>query len=233
MDGLDAELALRIALAARTMGSVSTQQLLNALIHCVGEPLNERRLLRLRAKNLRSQLGKVENNKFQQAWNLLKKRQFSDEVSAAPLPDTVIRMNSDKRSVRIACASEGGERVDGSFTSCRRFLVYEVSPTEIHLVDVRAVPLPLTGQDRYLQCLKLIEDCQLFYALAIGGVAAARLVRAGVHPVKLEFPSLARNVARDLQTVLSGHPPPWLAKIMGTSPEDRVRFMGRLDRDNR
>lgn len=226
MDGLDAELALRIALAARTMGSVSTQQLLNALIHCVGEPLSERRLLRLRAKNLRAQLGKVDNNAFQQAWNLLKKRQFSDEVSAAPLPDTVMRISSDKRSVRIACASEGGERVDGSFTSCRRFLVYEVSPTDIHLVDVRAVPQLLAGQDRYLQRLQLIEDCQLLYALAIGGIAAARVVRSGVHPVKLEFPSQARNVARDLQSVLAGCPPPWLAKIMGSSPEDRVRFHG-------
>lgn len=225
MDGLDAELALRIALAARTMHTVTTQELLHALICCVGEPLSERRLLRMRAKTLRDQLGKkVDNVQFKQAWNLLKKRQFSEAVSEAPIPDTVACRNSDSHAVRIACASQGGERVDGSFTSCLRFLVYEVSPTTVHLVDVRPVPSPLTGKDRSMQRVQLIEDCQLLYAVKIGGVAAARLVRSGLHPVKLEVPSLARNVARDLQSVLAACPPPWLAKIIGTSPEDRVRF---------
>jgi hypothetical protein len=34
----------------------------------------------------------------------------------------------------------------------------------------------------------------------------------------------ARDVLADLQTILGGHPPPWLAKIIGVSARERVRF---------
>lgn len=40
-------------------------------------------------------------------------------------------------SVRIAIASDQGDTLSGHFGSCLRFLVYQVSPTEIRLVDIR------------------------------------------------------------------------------------------------
>jgi nitrogen fixation protein NifX len=225
MERLTAELALRIALAARALDNVDTPQLLRALIATVGEPLCERRLLRLRASKLRAQLGQVNEREFQRAWGLLKKPQFTAEVQAAPDPeDAPTESNVVTCAVRIACASDGGERVDGSFSACARFLVYEVSPGSIRLVDVRPAHTRAQGDDRYAQRARLIEDCQLLYTVSIGGVAAARVVRAGIHPVKLGQPALARNVARDLQKVLSGTPPPWLAKIMGAAPAERIRF---------
>ncbi|MGB1110107.1 MAG: dinitrogenase iron-molybdenum cofactor biosynthesis protein, partial [Gammaproteobacteria bacterium] len=69
--------------------------------------------------------------------------------------------------------------------------------------------------------------CQLLYVASIGGPAAAKVVRAGVHPIKLppnaEVPE-ADTLLEGLQVTLSGNPPPWLAKAMGASPEERVRF---------
>lgn len=222
MERFTAELALRIALAARALDNVDTPQLLRALIAAVGEPLCERRLLRLRANKLWAQLGQVNERDFQRAWGLLKKPQFAAEVQAAPAPDHgEILMKS---AVRIACASDGGERVDGSFSACARFLVYEVSPTAVRLVDVRSAHTRSQGDDRYAQRVRLIEDCQLLYTVSMGGVAAARVVRVGIHPVKLGHPMLARHLVRDLQQVLAGTPPPWLAKIMGAAPVDRIRF---------
>ena len=40
-------------------------------------------------------------------------------------------------SLRIAIASDSGDALNGHFGSCLRFLVYQVSPTEIRLVDIR------------------------------------------------------------------------------------------------
>ena len=53
---LPAHLALRIALAARSLKGVDTAQLLRALIAAVGEPITEARLRKLRAFRLRSRL---------------------------------------------------------------------------------------------------------------------------------------------------------------------------------
>lgn len=223
MERLTAELALRIALAARALDNVDTPQLVRALIDAVGEPLCERRMLRLRAGRLRALLGQVNEKEFQHAWRLLKKPQYAEDVNAAPEVDAQ-DVAALKGSVRIACASDGGERVDGSFSACARFLVYEVAPQAVRLIDVRPAHTRGSGEDRYAQRARLIEDCQILYTVSIGGAAAARVVRAGLHPVKLGHPVLARQVARDLQQVLCGAPPPWLAKIMGTAPVERFRF---------
>lgn len=49
--------------------------------------------------------------------------------------------------------------------------------------------------------------------LSIGGPAAARVVNAGIHPLKRpqagDIPVLP---LRELQQVLGGEPPPWLAR---------------------
>ena len=49
---------------------------------------------------------------------------------------------------------------------------------------------------------------------AIGGPAAAKVVRADVHPVKKPTGGAAREVLKELQSRLDS-PPPWLAQIMG------------------
>jgi hypothetical protein len=39
-------------------------------------------------------------------------------------------MATCRDSIRIACASNRGERLDGHFGSCARFLIYQVSATD-------------------------------------------------------------------------------------------------------
>lgn len=58
---------------------------------------------------------------------------------------------------------------------------------------------------------------------SIGGPAAAKVVRAGVHPVKIPGSSPARETLVRLQAVLDA-PPPWLAKIMGVDAASLARF---------
>ncbi|MDP1536355.1 MAG: NifB/NifX family molybdenum-iron cluster-binding protein [Burkholderiales bacterium] len=117
-------------------------------------------------------------------------------------------------SIRVACASNSGEILDGHFGSCERFLIYRVSPGELTLIEARETAATDAAEDRNVARAQLIDDCQVVFIQSIGGPAAAKVVRAGVHPVKVPKSAPAREVLVKLQTALVS-PPPWLAKVMG------------------
>lgn len=127
-------------------------------------------------------------------------------------------------SIRVACASKGGERVDGHFGSCPRFLVYRVSADEISLIDARPTESAARTDDPSAWRAILIKDCHILYIRSIGGPAAAKVVKAGVHPIKILDDGNAPELLARLQKVLAGEPPPWLAKAIGAAPEDRIRY---------
>jgi nitrogen fixation protein NifX len=117
-------------------------------------------------------------------------------------------------SIRVACASNGGGVLDGHFGSCEHFLVYQVSPADISLVEQRDTQAADEAEDRNVARAALISDCQVVFIQSIGGPAAAKVVRAGVHPVKVPKAAPAQDVLVKLQGALVS-PPPWLAKVMG------------------
>ena len=141
-------------------------------------------------------------------------------TDASPLPDGLARRIP--HSIQIACASNHGERLDGHFGSCARFLIYQVSATEARLIAVRPAPaVTQLSVDHSAERVALISDCDLLCVLSIGGPAAARVVNSGVHPFKRPQAEDISALLRELQSVLAGHPPPWLTRIMSrTVPED-------------
>lgn len=126
----------------------------------------------------------------------------------------------------MKAASSTGERLDGSFSACERFLIYQISPAASRLVDIRTPRQASDDEDRNALRAELLEDCQLLYTLSIGGPATAKVIRAGVHPIKINEAMPARDVVSELQRVLASSPPPWLAKAMGADPGERIRFSG-------
>jgi Dinitrogenase iron-molybdenum cofactor. len=71
---------------------------------------------------------------------------------------------------------------------------------------------------------ELIQDCQVIYIAAVGGPAAAKIVKLGIHPVKLAAIVPIADIVAQLQSVIADAPPPWLAKVMGIEATDRFRF---------
>jgi len=61
----------------------------------------------------------------------------------------------------------------------------------------------------------LIDDCDLLCVLSIGGPAAARVVNSNIHPIKRPQAEDIPALLAELQQVLAGEPPPWLARIIG------------------
>jgi nitrogen fixation protein NifX len=220
------DVALRIGLAVRLLPDTDPARLLRVLADAVGLPPTEASLAKLTLKTLKTaadgELSEIDTALLKEALSVLWGRSGQ---AADPAPALEPYVEGDMPgSIRVACGSNTGESLDGHFGSCARFLVYQVSPEETRLIDVRKVEADAPGGDKNASRASLIGDCQVLYVVSIGGPAAAKVVRAGVHPIKFPSGGSARERVQSLQSILAGTPPPWLAKIMGQSPEERVRF---------
>ena len=221
------EVALRIGLAARALPDTDARRLMTVLVDAVGLPITETKLARLKVNKLRmasdGELDDIEVSFLKKAINLLKG--IGVNAGEEPLPDISPYTEGDMPgSVRVACASNRATAMDGHFGSCSRYLIYQVSGEESRLVEIRNVVIPKDAEDKNVIRANLIEDCQLLYTVSVGGPAAAKVIRKGVHPIKIPNGGDSTKMMADLVSVIAGSPPPWLAKAMGIAPEDRVRF---------
>lgn len=224
---LSDKLALRIGLAARVLPGIDARTLLSLLIEVLGEPLTATKLERLRASGLRKaakhEFEKINDTTLSEAVSYLKGRgviMLPDE-----LPGVADYQEGDMPgSIRVACASDHGDAVDAAFSTCQRFLIYQVSATETRLIEIREVGNIPATKDRNIIRAELLADCHVLYTTTIGGPAAAKVIRTGALPIKLPVPAHTLNVLRQLQDVLSDAPPPWLAKAMGVTSPHQTRF---------
>ena len=129
-------------------------------------------------------------------------------------------------SIRIAIASNSGELLNGHFGSCIRFLVYQLSKDDMRLIDIRSTVEADSADDRNLFRANLINDCQVLFIQSIGGPAAAKVIRADIYPIKVPDVIEATEQLREFQKVFDA-PPPWMAKILGKTAEERKRFSSR------
>lgn len=224
---LSEEIALRIGLAARALPDTDAARLLRVLDDAVGLPPSIAKLDGLTVKSLKcaadGELAEIDASALKQAIALLKGQGADIEPPPAIEPSAV---GARPGAIRVACASNSGELLDGHFGSCRRFLIYQVSGEGVWLIDCRDVDetSTLAQEDKNAHRAALIEDCQLLYCASIGGPAAAKVVKRDIHPVKLPDGGNAREHVAALSNLLAHKPPPWLAKVMGQSADARVRF---------
>ena len=102
-------------------------------------------------------------------------------------------------------------------------MVYQVSPAALRLVDIRPTLEADHAEDRNVARAELIKDCQVVYVQSIGGPATAKVVRAGVHPVKVGAGGTAASTLAQLRQALNP-PPPWLARAMGVEAGSLAKF---------
>ncbi len=136
----------------------------------------------------------------------------SEATSAAPAP-----------ALRIAIATQDMKGLNAHFGSARKFAIYDVTPTSASFVSAVGFDhvSEETGQhkddgdDRIGPKVDALAGVHLLFVRAIGGPAAAKVVRAGIHPVKIAEPQPIDTVIARVQGMLAGSPPPWLRKILG------------------
>lgn len=227
---LSREVALRIALAARILPDVGVSRLLEILHRRISDELTEESLKLITVTDLKTGFasadGEEDGEDISVGLPALKEavRILWGENDQEQLPKPVELTEPMPNSIRVAVASNSGETLNGHFGSCIRFLIYQVSATDCKLVGIQSAVEADLSEDRNLFRVDLIRDCQVLYVVSIGGPAAAKVVRGGIHPMKVIEGGEASEIIAKLQQVMSNAPPPWLAKILGVNPEDRVRF---------
>jgi nitrogen fixation protein NifX len=137
------------------------------------------------------------------------------------------------KRLRIAIATEDLKSLNAHFGSARRFAVYDVTPTESRFVEAvsftdvsnESGSHQRDGDDKIGPKVEALTGCHLLFVLAIGGPAAARVVNAHIHPVKLPKPETIETIISRVQTMMSGNPPPWLRKVMSAQTERSMDFL--------
>ncbi len=235
-DTLSDEVAFRIALAAQALPDVSVGDLIEALQMHLGDPLDEEALSQITVTQLKSAFGQTYDLDGEDAGEdadtqdiaALKAAvkilwgEIDDEEHKLPNPQPY-QEGDMPGSIRVAVASNNHERLDGHFGSCARFLIYQMSPDEIRLIDRRSTLEADSSDDKNAFRVDLIKDCHVLYIVAVGGPAAAKVVRAGIYPMKQEGGGEARDSLTHLQQVMRTSPPPWMAKALGIDAGDRVK----------
>lgn len=229
------EAALRLALAARALNGLDVKAFVGALLEKLEAPLTESKLAKLTVEDLRVILAGdfaeqgchvgVDAEALKEAVRLL----WGQGLAHSDFPTVDAYVEGEMPgSIRVAIAANRGENLDGHFGSCDRFLVYQVGQQAIKLIDVRSTAEADAAEDKNAARSALIGDCQIVYVQSIGGPAAAKIVRAGVHPIKKPTGGVAREVLVELQGRLAS-PPPWLAQIMGVPAASLARFEEELE----
>lgn len=144
-------------------------------------------------------------------------------------------MDAQEKPLRIAIATQDMNNLNAHFGSAKKFAVYDVTTTDHRFIEAFGFD-DVTEQsgkhndidDKITPKVEALTGCALLFVLAIGGPAAAKVVRAGIHPVKVKDREPITDVIERVQTMLKGTPPPFLRKILGRD-DTKARDMGFLD----
>ena len=119
--------------------------------------------------------------------------------------------------MKIAFATQDQQRVDAHFGWAKHLAVYEIDAAGFRPVQTFPFGDDLAedgNEDKLAPKLEAIRDCAIVYVAAIGGSAAARVVAAKIHPIKVAQPESIAELLVKMQDVLKGTPPPWLRKAL-------------------
>ena len=219
--------ALRIAQAARVLADVNAGAFAAKLGDNLGLPITEEKLAKVTVADIKLILSgeeTVDPDVDGASIKLAVRHLWGVSADVEGLPPVAAYEEGDMPgSLRVAVASNTEDNLDGHFGSCPRFLVYQVGKGEIRLIDIRSTSLTDDADDKNVARANLIKDCQIVYVQSIGGPAAAKAVRANIHPIKAPEGGKANIALTRLQAVLDA-PPPWLAKILGVKAQSLSRF---------
>lgn len=120
--------------------------------------------------------------------------------------------------MKIAFTTSDRVHINAHFGWAKEIDVYEISDEGYEFLKTLSFDGDLQqdgNEDKVTPKLEALADCTIVYVVAIGGSAAARLIKKGVTPIKArsEEEKIADILNKLVQT-LKGNPPPWLRKAL-------------------
>ncbi|MBE9138691.1 nitrogen fixation protein NifX [Nodosilinea sp. LEGE 07088] len=128
--------------------------------------------------------------------------------------------------MKVAFTTKDSEYINAHFGWAKRIDVYDVDTAGYRFLETLEFGGDLKedgNEDKLEPKVKALEDCTIVYVLAIGGSAAARLIRKNVTPIKAQTEAdEIQDVLTRLVQTLNGSPPPWLRKALQKSQPPQV-----------
>lgn len=120
--------------------------------------------------------------------------------------------------MKVAFTTSDRIHINAHFGWSKEIDVYEVSKDGYEFLETLNFDGNLKqdgNEDKVGPKLDALVDCKIVYVSAIGGTAAAKLIKQGVTPVKARSEEDAiADVLEKLVQTLNGSPPPWLRKAL-------------------
>jgi nitrogen fixation protein NifX len=127
-------------------------------------------------------------------------------------------------AMKVAFATKDMEEINAHFGGAREFVVYNVSKDGFSLSEViKTDTSELEDDDKTDFRVRALKGINIMYCESIGGTAAAKVIRAGIHPMKVNEPTLIEDVLKTLVQMINGNPPPWIKNIIQMQTEHDVR----------
>jgi nitrogen fixation protein NifX len=120
--------------------------------------------------------------------------------------------------MKIAFTTNDQIHINAHFGWANKIDVYEVSTDGYQFLKTLQFEGELKedgNEDKLVPKLEALADCTIVYVAAIGGSAAARLIKKRITPIKARSEDDEINdVLKNLVQTLKGSPPPWLRKAL-------------------
>jgi len=126
--------------------------------------------------------------------------------------------NPMKNAMKVAFATKDMENINAHFGGAKEFVVYSVSKNGFEMNEVLQTDTSnLEGDDKTDFKVKVLSGVNLMYCESIGGTAAAKVIRGGINPMKVQEVRPIEDVLKELVSMLGGNPPPWIKKIVNAN----------------
>ncbi len=120
--------------------------------------------------------------------------------------------------MKIAFTTSDQVHINAHFGWAKKIDVYEISQDGYQFLETLDFGGNLQedgNEDKLLPKIAALHDCTIVYVSAIGGSAAAQLIKKKITPVKAQSEDQEiTDVLDKLVVTLNGNPPPWLRKAL-------------------
>lgn len=130
-----------------------------------------------------------------------------------------------ENAMKVAFATKDMETINAHFGGAVEFVVYNVSKEGFELDGVIKTDVTgLSGDDKTDYRVKALKGINIMYVESIGGTAAAKVIRAGINPMKVPEPRKIEDVLKELVAMINGNPPPWVKRIINMETTEDPRL---------
>lgn len=138
---------------------------------------------------------------------------------------TVESTGSTPNTMKIAFATKDMETINAHFGGAKEFVVYNLGKDGFELSGViKTDTSSLSGDDKTDFKVQALQGINIMYCESIGGTAAAKVIRGGINPMKVQEPRRIEDVLKELLVMVNDNPPPWVKRIMNIETIDDPRL---------